>query len=310
VLTAAQAAQVQIMQRFGGQADANTSAADRLRANFSNLETAIGTLLLPAFNQIVEAADRWISNAHNQKMIMDTLKTVIADVSTAFGVLKSIIQTVDSVTGGFGNTVKIVIGLAVAAKIAAWSGALRALIVRLVAAAAAEDALAAGAVAASAAAVPAFAAIGAAALAALPELAALASALVGVYLAYKGAQVILRGKHGPPPNYHKGLHGGPQLGTGGNNGPTGRAIGGSVLAGMPYLVGERGMELFVPRSSGTIVPNHQLGGGGGGNVIFQPGAVVVHGSADAAFAKTLAGELATQLRGGRVPAFQQAIAAI
>ena len=28
----------------------------------------------------------------------------------------------------------------------------------------------------------------------------------------------------------------------------------------PYLVGERGPELFVPRSSGTIVPNNAMGG--------------------------------------------------
>jgi hypothetical protein len=29
----------------------------------------------------------------------------------------------------------------------------------------------------------------------------------------------------------------------------------------PYLVGERGPELMVPGQSGTIVPNHALGGG-------------------------------------------------
>ena len=29
----------------------------------------------------------------------------------------------------------------------------------------------------------------------------------------------------------------------------------------PYLVGERGPELFVPKSNGTIVPNHQMGSG-------------------------------------------------
>lgn len=35
----------------------------------------------------------------------------------------------------------------------------------------------------------------------------------------------------------------------------GRAMGGPVSAGTGYLVGERGPELFVPRQSGTIVPN-------------------------------------------------------
>lgn len=42
----------------------------------------------------------------------------------------------------------------------------------------------------------------------------------------------------------------------------GRANGGPVSGGTPYMVGERGPELFVPGSSGSIVPNHALGGGG------------------------------------------------
>ncbi|MEI6226315.1 MAG: hypothetical protein WCS72_16345, partial [Deltaproteobacteria bacterium] len=41
-----------------------------------------------------------------------------------------------------------------------------------------------------------------------------------------------------------------------------RAEGGPVMAGQPYLVGERGPEIVVPSSSGTVIPNHQLGGGG------------------------------------------------
>ncbi|WP_416046675.1 phage tail tape measure protein [Cupriavidus basilensis] len=42
-----------------------------------------------------------------------------------------------------------------------------------------------------------------------------------------------------------------------------RADGGPVGAGTTYLVGERGPELFKPNQSGSIVPNHALGGGGG-----------------------------------------------
>ncbi len=38
----------------------------------------------------------------------------------------------------------------------------------------------------------------------------------------------------------------------------GLAAGGPVMAGQPYLVGERGPELFLPKASGQIVPNHQL----------------------------------------------------
>jgi hypothetical protein len=41
----------------------------------------------------------------------------------------------------------------------------------------------------------------------------------------------------------------------------GRAIGGSVQSGQPYMVGERGPEMFVPSRSGSIVPNGKMGGG-------------------------------------------------
>jgi hypothetical protein len=41
-----------------------------------------------------------------------------------------------------------------------------------------------------------------------------------------------------------------------------RAIGGSVQAGQPYMVGERGQEMFVPNQSGAIIPNNKMGGSG------------------------------------------------
>jgi len=43
----------------------------------------------------------------------------------------------------------------------------------------------------------------------------------------------------------------------------GRASGGPVSANTPYMVGERGPELFMPNGAGTIIPNHALGGMGG-----------------------------------------------
>ena len=47
-----------------------------------------------------------------------------------------------------------------------------------------------------------------------------------------------------------------------------REHGGPVEAGMPYIVGEKGPELMVPGSSGSIVNNDQLGrmSAAGGNV--------------------------------------------
>lgn len=43
---------------------------------------------------------------------------------------------------------------------------------------------------------------------------------------------------------------------------SGRAMGGPVAGGRPYIVGERGPELMVPAGNGTVVPNNALGGGG------------------------------------------------
>jgi hypothetical protein len=41
----------------------------------------------------------------------------------------------------------------------------------------------------------------------------------------------------------------------------GKAMGGPVISGTSYLVGERGPELFTPSVSGMITPNNRMGGG-------------------------------------------------
>jgi hypothetical protein len=60
----------------------------------------------------------------------------------------------------------------------------------------------------------------------------------------------------------------------------GKAAGGAVYSNKAYLVGERGPEMFVPGSSGAIIPNHKTSnvGGAGGMVIN----VDARGSADPA----------------------------
>jgi len=64
--------------------------------------------------------------------------------------------------------------------------------------------------------------------------------------------------------FTEGLKGIPILG----NFVPGKADGGPVAGRSPYLVGERGPELFVPKVDGTIIPNHNLGitRGDGGDV--------------------------------------------
>ncbi len=48
-----------------------------------------------------------------------------------------------------------------------------------------------------------------------------------------------------------------------------RASGGPVTANAPYIVGEKGPEFFVPNSSGSIVPNHEVGGMGGNTIVMH-----------------------------------------
>jgi lambda family phage tail tape measure protein len=50
-----------------------------------------------------------------------------------------------------------------------------------------------------------------------------------------------------------------------------RAGGGDVMGGSPYLVGEQGPELIIPRNNGTVIPNNQLGSamGGGPQVVYN-----------------------------------------
>ncbi|PHK93831.1 tape measure domain-containing protein [Pseudoroseomonas rhizosphaerae] len=72
-----------------------------------------------------------------------------------------------------------------------------------------------------------------------------------------------------------------------------RAEGGPVTAGQPYVVGERGPEWFVPRQSGTVLPN---GTAPGGPVVHQTINIDARG-ADAgveARLRLLAGQIARQ----------------
>jgi tape measure domain-containing protein len=50
---------------------------------------------------------------------------------------------------------------------------------------------------------------------------------------------------------------------------SGRALGGPVMGGQTYMVGESGPELFTPNTTGSITRNSDLGGGGAVNVTFN-----------------------------------------
>ncbi len=69
----------------------------------------------------------------------------------------------------------------------------------------------------------------------------------------------------------------------------GLANGGPARGGRPHIVGERGPELFVPNTSGTVVPNNKLGGGGATNVVVNVDAKGSSASGDSGAGKQLGG---------------------
>jgi lambda family phage tail tape measure protein len=57
------------------------------------------------------------------------------------------------------------------------------------------------------------------------------------------------------------------------------ADGGDPPVGMPSIVGERGPELFVPKTAGTVIPNNKLGSMGGGPQVVYNGPYIASMSA-------------------------------
>jgi hypothetical protein len=76
----------------------------------------------------------------------------------------------------------------------------------------------------------------------------------------------------------------------------GRAVGGPVDAFRPYIVGEMGPEMFVPKVAGTIVPNHAMAAASSDSLpdmAYWEQAGAVHGRASA---RAQASELRLQMR--------------
>ena len=78
-------------------------------------------------------------------------------------------------------------------------------------------------------------------------------------------------------------------------GAPGQAMGGPVMGGKSYIVGEQGPEVFTPATSGNITANHNLGGGG----VRIDNITITVGQGDAAeISRQLASELRRALGNG------------
>ena len=76
----------------------------------------------------------------------------------------------------------------------------------------------------------------------------------------------------------------------------GFANGGRPPVGRASIVGEKGPELFIPKTSGTIIPNNQIGGGGNTNIVVNVSAEGMQSNADEARGKELGVALAAAIQ--------------
>lgn len=103
--------------RWQGQAVANTTVTEQLSKTWTDFNTHLGQALLPTIGKVSTATEAWIGKEKNQKTVTDDVTKATDDVVGAFKDARSIIEKVDGVTGGFTNTLKVLVGI----KIASWA---------------------------------------------------------------------------------------------------------------------------------------------------------------------------------------------
>ena len=94
-----------------------------------------------------------------------------------------------------------------------------------------------------------------------------AAQMIAQYIAIGIARMFAGFDSGSFSSFSSSMSGGNPFTPGGSLSFPEFADGGSPPVGKASIVGERGPELFVPKSSGTIIPNHELGGGGANVVV-------------------------------------------
>lgn len=98
----------QVMGRFAGQAEANTSASDKLHASFANLQTNLGTLLLPTFEKIVGWLNRfvlWLQSPQVSAAMHRFVAVVKIGFEDAWHVIQRVIAVIQDLWRTFGHTI-------------------------------------------------------------------------------------------------------------------------------------------------------------------------------------------------------------
>ena len=116
-----------VMSRFRGEAEANTSAADRFRAVWANTEVILGQALLPVLDKYLTRLGDWLEKMQKTGRLQRDVNSAVHDAVSVFGALASVVRGVNKVTGGFKHTLEILVGLKVASVVVRWAGAFRGL---------------------------------------------------------------------------------------------------------------------------------------------------------------------------------------
>ncbi len=89
----------QVMQRFGGQAEANTTSLERLHAAFSNTLATIGVQLLPTVNRLASSFANWLTKMNESGKLQ---KDVAAGMTAIHDVTGPLITDMGLLAKGLG----------------------------------------------------------------------------------------------------------------------------------------------------------------------------------------------------------------
>jgi uncharacterized protein YoxC len=103
----------ELTKEFGGSATAAGKTfggqINILRETLRNLAGEIVGTLMPTFERLLARANKWITNAQNQKKVVDAAKQAIAAISTTINVLVGAFETLSKIVGGNKRAIELLV---------------------------------------------------------------------------------------------------------------------------------------------------------------------------------------------------------
>jgi murein DD-endopeptidase MepM/ murein hydrolase activator NlpD len=131
-LATKQAAIAALQQQYAGAAEryGNTAAGaqDRFRVAVENLQESIGRLLLPVVERAARRFAGWAEELEENEQLQRDVADAARDAARLIGDVVDAADDAADAVGGWRNAMELLLALAVAAKLAAWTSALQKLI--------------------------------------------------------------------------------------------------------------------------------------------------------------------------------------